>query len=298
VREALDGIKNQTYTNLEVLVRDDCSTDSTEAIVRSYVESDDRFHWISDGVNLGSTGNMIELAKRANGEYLKVCNQDDVLLPKCIQRLIKPMMNDPAISLSTSARMLIDGDGRELPMMNFTVPLTDSDQVLDGRTLARTALVETANRIGEPSTVLFRNGLFEPEDLFSWDGHVYQVNNDLALWSKLLLKGNGYSVVAQLSKFRRHGEMRSADINELLTGAIEWSHLFASAIRHNIIVDPNDARVMCQYILLSYNNLNSFLIKKHGDEGAAPYLSRLTVGVQNLQAAMTENAEFMGLSFA
>src|SRR6185503_916176 len=115
----------QTYTNLEVLVRDDCSTDSTEAIVRSYVESDDRFHWISDGVNLGSTGNMIELAKRANGEYLKVCNQDDVLLPKCIQRLIKPMMNDPAISLSTSARMLIDGDGRELPMMNFTVPLTD-----------------------------------------------------------------------------------------------------------------------------------------------------------------------------
>jgi glycosyltransferase involved in cell wall biosynthesis len=295
LREALDGIRDQTYRNIEVLVRDDCSTDGTEDIVSRYTFSDSRFHWIADGINHGSTGNMIELLKRANGNYIKVCNQDDVLATNCISRLMQPMLADPSITLSTSSRTLIDEAGRTLPGTLYTEPLTTTDQTIEGRRLARLLLVGGINRIGEPSTALFRNGVLEPDDTFIWDGHIYQVNNDIALWSKLLLRGNGHFTVEALSKFRRHGEMRSQDINEVLTGTMEWPRLFDSGLTHGIVGSAEDARIMCQHILFAFNALNSYIIKTYVDK-PEPYLNRLALGVQDMQDVMTRNSDFIGLS--
>lgn len=55
LREQLDSILRQTYPISEIIVQDDCSTDSTVAILRSYAARDGRVRVIVNEHNLGST---------------------------------------------------------------------------------------------------------------------------------------------------------------------------------------------------------------------------------------------------
>ncbi|SDJ36508.1 Glycosyl transferase family 2 [Frankineae bacterium MT45] len=232
---ALSCLQEQTYRNLEVLIRDDGSTDATAEIAARYTDTDPRFHYVVAPSNSGSTGNMIELLKLASGEYIKVLNQDDLLAPRCIERLLQPMLRDPAIVLSSSRRRLIDANGDVLPDTMFSEPLAETDSRMDGRDLIRHVIRSVNNQIGEPSTVLFRNGLIEPEETFTIDGVTYLVNNDIALWFKLLMHGDAYYRVAPLSSFRLHDEQRSADVHEFVTGTCEWPHLIEAAVRRGVI---------------------------------------------------------------
>lgn len=285
--EALRGIAAQKHRNLEVLIRDDGSTDATAEIVARYQRVDARFGWIQDGRRLGSTGNMIELLNRAAGDYIKVCNQDDVLEPACIATLLAPMQRDRRILLSTSARELIDAEGRVLPPQPFTLPLTTADQTIPGRLLAAHLIARGQNQVGEPSTVLFRSGVFSPEETFVLDGVRYEVNNDIALWVKLLLHGDAFYTPTKLSKFRVHGEQRSADLREIVTGTLEWPHLLRTALRRNLLTGPTDVQATCEHIVRDLA-LVHHLAQNASEAERRAHLDRIASGVAELTAALGE----------
>lgn len=80
LREQLDSLLNQTYKNLEIVIRDDGSKDKTKDIIKEYA---DRFHNIemlcNNQTNLGAMGNFFELIKKApESDYYALCDQDDV----------------------------------------------------------------------------------------------------------------------------------------------------------------------------------------------------------------------------
>jgi len=82
VGEEIESVLSSTYRDFELIIADDCSTDSTVDIVRQYERSDDRITLIISETNLGDDPNRNCAASHAKGEYLKYVDSDDVIYPQ------------------------------------------------------------------------------------------------------------------------------------------------------------------------------------------------------------------------
>ena len=80
LREAVESILNQTYTDFEFLILDDCPDKPVEQIVKSY--KDKRIKYTKNPKNLGISDSRNKLIDMAQGEYLAVMDHDDVSLPE------------------------------------------------------------------------------------------------------------------------------------------------------------------------------------------------------------------------
>jgi glycosyltransferase involved in cell wall biosynthesis len=108
LKEQIDSIFRQTYSNIELIITDDCSTDSTPAILREFAGKHANVHIYFKETNLGLVRNFEKSVKYAQGEYIAFADQDDIWLPEKIQRLVDTIGNNMLIH-SDSA--YIDADG-------------------------------------------------------------------------------------------------------------------------------------------------------------------------------------------
>jgi glycosyltransferase involved in cell wall biosynthesis len=93
--ETLDSILAQTFSNLDVLVVDDQSTDDTVEIAHSYAVRDARIRIFQNHHNLGLVGNWNRCVELAKGEWIKFVFQDDLLTPDCIEKMINALNKSP-----------------------------------------------------------------------------------------------------------------------------------------------------------------------------------------------------------
>ena len=79
LHEQLDSILSQSYGNINVIIRDDGSSDNTVMIIKEYEQKDNRVKLLSDNLgNLGFVRNFEELMKNSTSEYLMFSDQDDI----------------------------------------------------------------------------------------------------------------------------------------------------------------------------------------------------------------------------
>ena len=79
LHEQLDSILSQSYENINVIIRDDGSSDNTVMIIEEYEKKDSRVRLLSDNLgNLGFVRNFEELMKNSTSEYLMFSDQDDI----------------------------------------------------------------------------------------------------------------------------------------------------------------------------------------------------------------------------
>lgn len=81
LREQLDSVVNQTYAPCEILIHDDGSTDGTAGIVAEYAARDVRVKWIPNDGPHGINGNFFTGMRRACGNLIALCDQDDRWMP-------------------------------------------------------------------------------------------------------------------------------------------------------------------------------------------------------------------------
>lgn len=88
--EQLDSLINQTYKNIEILIRDDGSKDSTVKILMEYSKNYSNVN-VVNGANIGFINSFFELLKIAdnNADYYAYCDQDDVWMEDKIERAVK-----------------------------------------------------------------------------------------------------------------------------------------------------------------------------------------------------------------
>lgn len=110
ISETLDSLLAQTYTNLEIIVVDDCSKDGTISVLEQYAAKDNRFTIYKNEQNLGMAGNWNKALSLTHGEYIRLMCADDLLVPTCIEREIEIFANNPSAVLVESDSRLVDLD--------------------------------------------------------------------------------------------------------------------------------------------------------------------------------------------
>jgi glycosyltransferase involved in cell wall biosynthesis len=108
---ALESIITQTFSDFEVIISDNASTDNTPQICHEYVAKDSRVHYYRNTVNLGAPKNYNRTVKLSKGKYFKWAAADDVHKKDYLQRCVNILENDPSIVLCHSKTARIDESG-------------------------------------------------------------------------------------------------------------------------------------------------------------------------------------------
>lgn len=120
VGESIESLLNQTYKNLEILISDDGSTDSTKEICKKFKLKDERVLFFSNKKNIGLTKSLNNLAQKASGSLIARHDADDISLPYRIEEQIQ-FMNKKNLDAVTT-RSLVKQNNRKRPGISFYIP--------------------------------------------------------------------------------------------------------------------------------------------------------------------------------
>ena len=107
IEEAIAGILAQTYTDYEIIVVDDGSTDNTEQIIKQYGDRIKYFSQANQGV---AASRNLGLAQ-AQGEYIAFLDQDDVFLPHKLASQVALLDRDNSLGIVNSGWQIVDQNG-------------------------------------------------------------------------------------------------------------------------------------------------------------------------------------------
>ncbi|NWB91697.1 glycosyltransferase [Pseudomonas agarici] len=98
---ALESVEDQDFLNIQVVIGDDASDDSTCALIESFEKKSRlKFDKVFSDKNRGITKNFNACLSRCTGEIIFLLGGDDIFLPGKISAQVKHMLNDPSISIS------------------------------------------------------------------------------------------------------------------------------------------------------------------------------------------------------
>lgn len=107
----LDSILSQTYKNVEIIICDDKSDDNTSKILENYSSLNPNITFFINEKKLGVTKNFEKSISKSKGEFILLCDQDDIWLPNKIEHLIKEI---GSASLIYSNACFINGDDEKI----------------------------------------------------------------------------------------------------------------------------------------------------------------------------------------
>ena len=102
IREALDSLLAQTFTDFELIISDNCSTDATAMICQVYVNKDSRIRCIRQNKNIGASANFEFVLNQAKGRYFMWAACDDRWSPHFVDELINALEKDKSYGLAFS----------------------------------------------------------------------------------------------------------------------------------------------------------------------------------------------------
>lgn len=212
VLASLVSILNQTYTNLEILVGDDASTDNTPEIIRSL--QDPRLHYQRNSTNLGQFENVNRLIRCARGEYIAIYHSDDIYEPQIVEKEVDFLETHPEAGAVFALDRWIDQNGRVLGQTRL--PRGVRTNTCLGLADVMPLLLRYKNRLLRGPTfmgrveVFRRVGLFNPSD--------FDIAGDLEMWLRILTMFKVAILDEPLMRYRIGATQVSSRYNHLRTG--------------------------------------------------------------------------------
>jgi len=112
--QALDSVLAQTYTNFELIISDNASTDATPDILREYSARDPRIRILRQASNIGVAHNQTMVAREARGTLFKWVFANDEFAPTLLADCVAVMQGDPSVVLCYGRTQFIDLAGKRL----------------------------------------------------------------------------------------------------------------------------------------------------------------------------------------
>ena len=185
IQETLDSIFNQTYTDYEIIIINDGSTDGSEEIILQ--NKDSRIHYYSNPENKGLIYTLNQGIDLCQGEYIVRIDADDIMLPTRIEKQLEYMDKNPQIAASGSAVWNFDGIHRDRLYIPPLQPEKMHYRILLGSTVPHPAAIIR-------KSVLDRHNIrFNPDYIHA---------EDYKFWYDLLQYGDLANLKEPLIKYR------------------------------------------------------------------------------------------------
>src|SRR5450432_3170179 len=130
IRQAIDSLLAQTFTNFELIICDNASTDSTEAICREYASRDPRVRYFRNSRNLGPAGNHNKCVDLSQGDYFRWHAHDDMCAPDYLEKCVECLDHNPDVVIAYPRTLIVDEEGKRIEEYNF-LPRTGSLSVAE-----------------------------------------------------------------------------------------------------------------------------------------------------------------------
>lgn len=204
IGESIKSILNQTYSNIELAIVDDCSTDNSWQIIQDYAKQDNRIISYRTPVNL-FCGTIEAMLPKTRGSFVAIAHSDDAWLPTKLEKQVKYLIDNPDVEACFTRAEIINDDG---------VSLADDPKKVDHPYLhafdyANRSRVEwlrflflNGNAFCHPS-ILIRRHCYVDFDMFP---HGLTSLPDYRQWVRLCLHGDVYILDERLTRFRVHDD--------------------------------------------------------------------------------------------
>ncbi len=197
LEEAVRSVLQQSFTDFELIIVDDCSAQDPAPVLDRVKDARLQFH--RNPVRLGLVGNWNRCVELARGRYVCVFHQDDVMLPENLCRKVAALEQNPRAGLVYSDARVVEDDLSVRHSGWFTPTVPNEDQVFAGREFFE-KLLTGDNFICCPSAV-FRRSLFE--QLGRFDPQL-SYTADWEMWLRLSLQSDVAYLKEPLLLYRVH----------------------------------------------------------------------------------------------
>lgn len=242
LREAIESILNQTYTDLELIIINDGSTDNSEEIILSY--KDPRIVYVKNPSNLQIVKTLNKGISLSRGDYIARMDSDDISLPTRFEKQIKFLENNSDITICGSNIRRLRNN---LKWKSKKFPPTNDD-------IRATLLFECP--LAHPTVVIRRNFF----DTLKYN-HSFNMAEDYALWcDAALLNYKFHNIQENLLLYRLHSNQT----------AKPKQNIIADKVRNKLLKKVNPHATEADFSIQSHVSLfkdhniktiNEFLIK-------------------------------------
>ena len=203
IRQAIDSVLNQTYTEWELLVVDDCSQDQTIAIVKDFSLKDSRVRLIQNEQNKGVSYTRWHGLQEAKGAWIAILDSDDAWSPDKLQKQVE-LQNRTGAELLFTGSAFMDADGNEIDWYLHAPATITYRQLLKQNLLSN-------------SSALVKKELYEKHYAVGDAMH-----EDFAIWLGILKTGRkAYGVDEPLLIYRLDQNSKSG--NKVKAAIMNWN---------------------------------------------------------------------------
>tara|TARA_Y100000310_G_scaffold193272_1_gene193235 strand:+ start:507 stop:1595 length:1089 start_codon:yes stop_codon:yes gene_type:complete len=170
LRESLESILNQSFSNFEFLIIDDASTDSSREIIDSYFDS--RIRLIENSDNIGLARSLNKGIELSSGEYIARMDADDISLPQRLEEQVDFMNRNVDVGVCGTMVQLIDSNGKVLHL-GYDEKIMWKDEDMKAQLLFKPCFLHPT--VMYRSEILKSNGIIygEMNGRYSQDYHLW-----------------------------------------------------------------------------------------------------------------------------
>lgn len=206
IREAIESVLASTYTNFELIITDDGSTDQSVAVAREYEVKDKRIRVYQNEKNLGDYINRNRAASYAKGKYLKYLDSDDLIFPWGLEAMVYCMEKEPTAAIGFASNI----------SLNIKYPV-----LYNTREAYRQYYFKNYLFCIGPTGTIIKKEIFDLLGGFSGE----QYMGDTEMWLRIAQKQSVISMPSNLLYWREHEGQQIVE---------EKKNLKIEAIRHNL----------------------------------------------------------------
>lgn len=212
LRECLNSVLAQTFSDFEVLIVDDQSSDNTFCLAQEYAEKDTRIRVMRNDKNLGLVGNWNRCVELASGEWIKFVFQDDLISPMCLEKMLAAATPNSSIICCLSSLIIEEGTPEHIQewFKNFLSleKLFPNLSEVSAEDFCKAVLDDPVfyNFVGEPTLIMLRRNVFQKFGTFN--PHLVHIC-DFEFWTRIAVHTGLIFVPEKLATFRTHGNAAS-----------------------------------------------------------------------------------------
>ena len=249
IEKTLDSIVNQTYNNIEIVVVDNCSSDTTVKIVQEF--SDFRIHLILNDNHLPCAEyNWNRCFHHARGEFMAIFHADDIYLPQMVSRQVEIFKKYPRVGCIFTQGNIIDEN--DTIIGEFKLPPEMSDSKPHSYPQIFNSALEYADFFPCP-TAMLRRDLYTELSPFRYDQ--FGSASDFDMWLRAAERAPLVILNEKLINYRISKTQGSFSINRLRTRESDFFKVMDYHLEHN-----KYSRI------ISEHSINSYEISRMGDQ--------------------------------